>query len=670
MKKILVVSISVIFCVIGAYAQTVEWAGKVVSYSSQRAEKQFAAKQALGEPSIFPNGGDRPSAWSPSRTENKKPEFIKVRFKNPMFIKKVAVAETYNPGSISKIYVYNTNEDEYLIFENEKPGGINQKVRLLEVNLPEITKYKVRAVKVELNTKSVKGYNCIDAIAISDSDDPIKIEVDEASKITFQSQPENLGEHVNSPYHDYIPQISPDGKTLYFTRLGHPENEGADKAQDIWFSELKNNNWTTAQRMPAPLNDKHPNFVSTITPDGNTLLLGMKYSDDGTPETGVSFSYKTRKGWSYPKPAVIQNFFTNSPYVEYCLSANKKVMLMTLDRSDGLGDNDIYVSFLQKDKTWSNPKNLGKTINTADVEMSPFLAADGETMYFASAGHRGYGKEDIFMSKRLDNTWTKWSKPKNLGELINSDERDGYYSIPASGEYAYFVSKKQTIGKSDIFRIKLPDEIKPSPVALVYGRVLHAKTKEPLDSRLIYESVPEGLEMGEANSKPETGEYKIVLPIGAAYNIFADKEGFISTNEDVDLTEVEKHYVEIKKDIYLNPLEEGFTFNLKNVRFERSKFELLDSSFPELNRLVNVMNANPNMEILLEGHTDNTGSQNLNLELSEQRVEQVQKYLVSKGIKKSRIQLKGYGGLKPIADNGREATRKLNRRVDLKIIAF
>lgn len=639
----------------------------MVSFSSQRGDKQFSATQALGEPTIFPNGGDRPSAWSPIKMENKKEEYLKVRFNNPMFIKQVSVAETYNPGAISKIYVYNTNEDEYLIYENDKCGAITAKTRLLEVSLNEPTKYKVRAVKIVLNTKAVKGYNCIDAIAISDSEKPIAIKIDEAAKLTFESQPENLGEAVNSPYHDYIPQISPDGKTLYFTRLDHPENEGGEKLQDIWFSELKNDKWTTAQRMEAPLNDKHPNFVSTITPDGNTLLLGMKYSEEGNPETGVSFSYKTRKGWTYPKAATIENFFTNSPYVEYCLSANKKILLMTLDRDDSEGDNDIYVSFLQKNKTWSAPKNVGNTINTADVEMSPFLAADGETMYFSSAGHRGYGKEDIFMSKRLDDSWTKWSKPKNLGELINSNERDGYYSIPASGEYAYFVSKKQTIGKSDIFRIKLPDEIKPSPVALVYGRILNAKTKKPIDARLIYESVPEGLEMGEASSKPETGEYKIVLPIGAAYNIFADKEGFISENEEVDLSGVDKHYVEIKKDIYLNPLEAGFSFQLKNVRFERSKFELLDSSFPELDRLVKVMKDNPTMEILLEGHTDNTGSQNLNLELSENRVGEAQKYLVSKGIKKSRIELKGHGGLKPIAENSREATRKLNRRVELVI---
>ena len=142
---------------------------------------------------------------------------------------------------------------------------------------------------------------------------------------------------------------------------------------------------------------------------------------------------------------------------------------MTIVREEGFGDNDIYVSFIQKNKTWSVPKNIGGIINTAGVESSPFLAADGKTMYFSSDGFSGFGKRDLYMTKRLDDTWTNWTEPVNLGNVINSEENESYYSIPASGEYAYFVSSKKSLGKSDIFRIKLPNEIKPAPVSLISG---------------------------------------------------------------------------------------------------------------------------------------------------------------------------------------------------------
>lgn len=594
-----------------------------------------------------------------------------MKFDIRLFAHQVVVAETFNPGSISKIYLYDTDAGEHLVYENEKTGPLSGEKQLLVVKFPQKTRYKVRGAKIVMKTSSVKGYNGIDAIGIYGAEDKIKIEVEQPKGVVFDSKAENLGKNVNSPYDDYIPQISPDGKILYFARYDHPKNMGGANDIDIWFSKLVGNNtWSVAEPMPKPLNDKTPNSLMTITPDGNTILLNTKYNQDGSHENGVSLSTKRRNDWKFPKPVVIKDFYTQSEYAEYCIGASKKVMLMSLDRPEGYGETDLYVSKLNKNKTWSKPINLGEVINTADVEMSPFLAADGITLYFASAGHRGYGKEDIFMTKRLDDTWLKWSKPINLGPVINSNQRDGYYSIPASGEYAYFISKKQTIGRSDIFRIKLPDAVKPSPTAIVYGTVYNGKTKETLEAELIYELQPEGLEMGIATSNASDGGYKIALPMGDNYTIFAIKDKFISVNETVDLTDTTKHYMEVKRDIYLYPLEEGVGFQLKNVKFERSKFELLPSSFPELDRLYELLVKYPEMEILLEGHTDNTGNPKLNEELSLHRVEEVKKYLVSEGIKARRIQLEGHGGSKPIASNGRETTRKMNRRVELKILKY
>src|SRR5690606_17301907 len=129
-------------------------------------------------------------------------------------------------------------------------------------------------------------------------------------------------------------------------------------------------------------------------------------------------------------------------------------------------------------------------------------------------------------------------------------------------------------------------------------------------------------------------------------------------------------YKEIERNIYLTPLEIGQDIPLNNVFFVRSEPTLLPSSYPELNKLAKILMDNPSIEIELSGHTDNVGSAEKNVILSEQRVETVKKYLVSKGVSEGRITGKGYGGAKPIADNSSENTRRLNRRVEFRITRF
>ena len=129
---------------------------------------------------------------------------------------------------------------------------------------------------------------------------------------------------------------------------------------------------------------------------------------------------------------------------------------------------DLYVSFLNPDSTWTKPISVGETINTLFSEGSPFIAADNRTLYFSSKGHLGYGDADIFMSQRLDETWTNWSEPINLGSEINTPKWDSYFSVVASGEYAYTCSY-DNLNKEDIFRIKLPANAKPQSVVVLKG---------------------------------------------------------------------------------------------------------------------------------------------------------------------------------------------------------
>jgi outer membrane protein OmpA-like peptidoglycan-associated protein len=314
---------------------------------------------------------------------------------------------------------------------------------------------------------------------------------------------------------------------------------------------------------------------------------------------------------------------------------------------------------VKEDGSFSKPKNLGNVINTFDDEANPFLASDGKTLYFASKGHPGYGYFDLFVSKRLDDSWTNWSQPENLGNIINSPGYELSIFLSAKGDKAY-------IGKDrDVWEID--NTVKMDPVVLVKGKVYDSKTKNTLSAPILYNSLKNNKELGTAISDPKTGSYSIVLPFGEKYSFMAEKEGYYAVTQNVDLSDL-KEYKEIEVDLYLSPIEKGEVIRLNNIFFASGKYELLSESFAELNILFGLLKDNKSIKIEIAGHTDAVGSDADNMELSKNRANSVLKYLVGKGIASERIISKGYGETKFIAPNTTEEGKQLNRRVEFVIL--
>ena len=317
---------------------------------------------------------------------------------------------------------------------------------------------------------------------------------------------------------------------------------------------------------------------------------------------------------------------------------------------------------------------MGSVINTSKEEYSPFLASDNKTLYFSSNGHSGFGGSDIFFSKRLDDTWTNWSFPINLGESINSAKWDGYYTISAKGDYAYFISTAGTVNEADfdpenedIYRISLAKEAHPGPVVMITGTVLNTTTNKPLEADIFYESVSTKDEEGMASTNPETGDYIIAVPAGKKNNIRAEVDGYIAFNRYEDFTMIDE-YTEIKKDLDLTPMIIDETIELKNILFALNKADFLPESLPELEQLVTLLNEKNILEIELNVHTDNTGDASINLKLSESRALAVMNYLLQKGIDKNRLDYAGYGETRSITDNDSPESREKNRRVEIKVL--
>lgn len=653
----------------GLFGQKTQWAYKVLNKSSEYGEKQYSSIQALGKPNVMPAFRDSPCAWSPYREQSRTDEFIHLAYEKPMRIKQVAIAESYNPGAVSKVYLYDTKGVEHLVYKNEATKPLPQRGRMLNVLFP-LTTYSVASVKVVLNTIGMPGWNHIDAVAISDTDAPVQAGINVVKDLTFDSQPENLGTSVNSIHDEIMPIISPDGKTLYFDRKDHPQNTGGIVNDDIWFSELSTESgWSMAQNTGAPLNNRGHNFLTAISPDGNTALLGNVYEPNGSMSSGLSIAHKNRDGWAFPQKLIIENYYNNNKFSEFHLGADGKTIVMTVQRMDSKGGKDLYVSFHQASGKWTAPKNLGPIVNSAATEMSPFLAADRKTLYFSSDGFSGYGGKDMFMTRRLDNSWTNWSEPQNLGPIINSANWDAYYSVPASGEHAYFSSENNSLGKTDIFRIKLPQEMRPDPVVLVRGKVLDQKTKEPIAASIIYETLHDGKEVGVAMSNPRTGEYTIILPAGEKYGFLAKAEDYLSEHQNLDLTKITQ-YKEINRDLLLIPIRLNETVVLNNIFFAPSKWELSKSSKPELDRVHGFMASHPGIRVEIGGHTNNACSDDWCQKLSTMRAKAVYSYLVQKGITPQRISYKGYGSRKPRYPNTTAEGKRKNRRVEFKIIGI
>ncbi|MBN1448405.1 MAG: OmpA family protein [Bacteroidetes bacterium] len=478
---------------------------------------------------------------------------------------------------------------------------------------------------------------------------------------------ENLGPMINSEYDEVLPVIAPDAKTLFFVRKGHPENVGPDKKDDIWLSRLQpDGTWGPARNIGLPLNTPGFNFVCSVMPDNNTLLLGNQYFPDGSQDEGVSLTTRTAEGWSTPVNLRILKLNNLSEWSEYTMSPDGRVLILSILRPDSIGGRDLYVSFRREDDSWTEPENLGPEINSTFSDITPFLAADGVTLYFSSDRPGGYGNNDVYMTRRLDYSWKKWSRPQNLGYPINTPGWDAYYTVPANGEYAYFVSTSSGYGKSDIFRIVLPEDARPIPVMLVSGKVRDVDGNV-VPATISYERLSDGKEIGTATADPETGEYKIALPLGYDYGFHAEADGYYPVSEHIDLTEL-GGFDEIVRDLVLAPLQHGASIRLNNIFFDFDMDILRDESKPELDRLVRLLKKYPSMMIQIDGHTDDYGGYEYNMNLSLRRARAVVNYLVSEGVSEIRLIPRGFGKTRPVATNETDEGRQLNRRVEYTIL--
>ncbi|MFC7669348.1 OmpA family protein [Hymenobacter humi] len=489
---------------------------------------------------------------------------------------------------------------------------------------------------------------------------------------------------MNTPGNELHPVLSPDGNTLYFARTKFAGNtEGSTDSGDAWMSRSPNKGqtWNTPDRLDAINTQQNNEVVAAAGPEGNTLFVRGTYDAAGFRDEGLSKASRAAatsgptKGFR-PDAVRVANYYTAVPGSGFFISKDEKILLLSLERGDSEGGNDLYVSRPDGSGGYTEPTTLGPVLNSPGFDFAPWLAPDGKTLYFASYGHMGYGSADIFMSKRLDESWSRWSEPRNLGSALNGPGFNAYFCLTPDGKTAYYSSSATANATKDIWRTgrAVPADSLPaapvaavteaSPRAFLSGRVLDSRTKQPVPGAIVKANLlanAAGVQFNATSRADNTGGYQMSLLPGKYY-LSANGGGFLTVGDTLIASGSPR------RDLLLLPAAVGAKLDLPSIIFAQGKAGLLGSSYTELNRLAIALQASPGTEVRLEGHTDNVGPADKNQQLSEDRVAEVKRYLVGRGVDEKRITTVGFGGTKPKFSNEREETRRLNRRVELVIV--
>jgi OOP family OmpA-OmpF porin len=470
-----------------------------------------------------------------------------------------------------------------------------------------------------------------------------------------------LSDTVNAFTQQYFPVLTADEQQLIFTRrLGIAD----EYTEDIVISTKDaQGRWTTPQSISPKINTPYNEGTCTISADGRQLIFTSCVGMNGRCD--LFESRKTGDTWSTPKslgPEVNSAAWETQP----SLSADGRVLYFISDRRGGQGNGDIYVSIQRSPGVWTKAQNLGPTINTPLQERSPYIHANGRTLFFATDGRPGFGGLDIFWSDWNDSTW---SKPINFGYPINNHEDQFSLVITADGDRGYY--SYEGVGDpnhSQIYEFKVPEEYRVKYRSnTLKGIVRDRATKQPLKAQVELYELGKNELVEYVNSDSLTGNYLIVLTQGADYGLYVNAPGYLfkSLNFNYEAsTDLEPLVI----DVDLDKASTGATIVLNNIFFDTDKFDLREKSVTELDKISRFLNENPKIKVEISGHTDDQGTDAYNQQLSLKRAKAVGNYLISKGVPATRLKEVGYGSKKPLKQNDSEINRQVNRRIEFRIV--
>lgn len=501
---------------------------------------------------------------------------------------------------------------------------------------------------------------------------------------------------LSSEFDDYAPSVSMDGEEIIFTSNrpnGHTPNEVGVYDDEIYSATLVNGKWQKPTALKGKINTENNDVSNNLSYDGTKMLMS-KLNAQGNSDIYESFL----QGDTWTDPVSFSrniNLTSNERYASY--NFNDRVIYFAKDKPEGKNGYDIMASGVQvkRERSYGLPTqelDVSSQFNDGPIYLHP----DGRTMYFASEGFNSMGGYDIFVTHKIKGGG--WEKPTNMGYPINTPYDDFFFAATANGKFAYIASNREGgKGGFDIYKVtfwgeekkpalatedyllasvaqplqdpELVGEVKVSSMAnltVFKGKTLDAITKNAVEAIIEITDNRSGKVAQSFTSNSATGKFLISLESGGNYGIAVKADGYLFHSENFDIPEGSAYNL-VNKTIELKNIKVGSKIALRNVFFDTGKSDIRAESNAELDRLVQLLKDVPSLKIELSGHTDNTGSAQNNMTLSQDRAQAVVNYLTSKGISKDRLVAKGYGSDRPVDTNNTSEGRQNNRRTEFEI---
>ncbi|MEL6658710.1 MAG: OmpA family protein [Bacteroidota bacterium] len=459
------------------------------------------------------------------------------------------------------------------------------------------------------------------------------------------------------------PVPTADGHQLYFSAVGRSDD---NTDEDIFVAEydFTNEEWLAPQLVGSLSTDANESPVA-INFSGNELIIfrdGQLYS-----------SRLGSQGWLTPEvlpPAI--NAFPWIGGASFSSDGNTLIFAASKTTQAMFEGSDIDLYFTQKDASgnWGIPTSLGRDVNTVEDDRSPYLYPDDKTLYFSSGGHQSLGDKDIYVSYRLDDSWTNWSIPVDLGKEVNSVDEDWGYiiSMDPRREIAYSSRANPLNDLSDIYWSPLPSIAKPEEKIVALTGVGVGSPARTGASVII--------------TDPQNGDVLAKLPLNAdgtfnypipahldCVNYHIEGEEYFPQSRSICKQDI-VNTPGIRDTLQLTRIEDmpitKVAIPLRNILFDYNKSDLKPESTPELERVYDVFK-DKTWIIEIAGHTDNAGTPEYNEQLSLRRANAVRAYLIQLGISPKRLEAAGFGETQPIRTNETELGRKENRRVEIRV---
>lgn len=473
-----------------------------------------------------------------------------------------------------------------------------------------------------------------------------------------------LPKEINTPSPEYLPSVDATLENLVFTRRTNGN-------EDLYIAKKKASDsvWHTTSSWP--LNTPQNEGAHTISADGKAIVFTRCNMTDGLGGCDLYISEYKNNSWTKPRN-MGSSINTAGWESQPSLSPDGRELYFTSTRAGGFGASDIWKS-VKKIDTWTKPINLGKNINTEWDESSPCIHADKKTLYFRSAGWPGYGSYDLYLSRL--NQATEWGIPVNLGYPINDHKDQGAMVVAIDGHTAYFsdqnISLNNQLIESNIVQFSLPKEKSAQACIFIKGTVKDKKTNFGVPNALLYFESTDGYTRKDSILSDPEGAFLLVLPTDRSYQIYVTANGytFYSDRLPANGSSIIKYDVILSRWMAADSNQTEKPIVLKNVLFKTGSSILEDESFIELNEIANYLIHHPDINAEILGHTDNAGNQDVNNALSTDRAKAVVQYLVKQGVESKKLTYKGYGDSIAIASNETAEGRALNRRVEINLRA-